>query len=76
MEGTWSQTGNTLNLKLAKMGGSTIADLHKLVGQDKDTTDNFDKPIVLELSPDQKTLTVTQFQTGSPKTPMVFKKNN
>ncbi len=63
-----------MNLSLAKIDGSTIADLRKLVAKDKDTTDNFDKPIVMELSPDGKTLNVTQFQTGSPKTPMVFKK--
>ena len=76
MEGTWIETDNEVDLKLTKLGGSDIAELHKVVAQDKRSTDNFDKPIVLELSSDGKGLNVTQTQSGPPMQPMVFKKQD
>jgi hypothetical protein len=76
MAGTWSETGKTVNLKLTKIAGNDIAELHKVAAQEKNATDDFDKPIVLELSPDGKTLTVTQVQTGPPNQQIVFKKRD
>lgn len=76
IEGTWSQSGDTVNLKMTKMMGMSIEDLKKKAQADPAQASKaaeMDKPMTLKVSADGKTMEM-QDTTGQAKGKMIFKK--
>lgn len=71
LEGTWAQSGTVLTLTPKKMGGVDVAEAKKVAGS---TSGGMDKPLLLEVGADGKTLTAKDEKGGSASGSLVFTK--
>lgn len=57
IEGTWSQSGSTITMKISKIMGQDMETVKKAAQAQGQKMDDADKPMVMTLSDDGKTLT-------------------
>ncbi len=77
MEGTWDQNGNTVNLKATKVMGMDVAKIKEAAMNNpaqKANAEQMDKPMVLTVSADGKTMTA-QDTTGQAKGSLTFSRS-
>lgn len=81
IEGTWTVSGNKITATPTKVMGMSVDDAKKMAsdqakkdGQSLSVSDDMNKPIDIEISPDGKTLTMTG--TGADKSSVKFTKQS